>query len=238
MNQPTPSDYALHLRWADLDTLNHVNNVRYVDYALEATGKLIDDGALPTDLTITRIAVDFLRPLMLSLKPVRISSVVSDGQIVQEIRAEDEVFAKVVTDFGSLTMRFAEPHNGPVYPGQLRRSDLDGAGHVTPAKVFELVQESRILHFARLLKHHAAGHFVVAKLTVDYHRPITWRTEPLPIYSWISEVRTSSMMVGSQISDGDELFATCGAVLVGFDMETQKSRMLSENEKEQLRAEI
>lgn len=234
----TVPDYSVQLRWADLDTLNHVNNVRYVDFALEATGQLIDDGIVPGDVDITRIEVDFLRPLMLSLNPIRISSAVVDGQIVQEICARDKVFARVVTDFGALTMRFAKPRTGPVYSGQVRRADLDGSGHITPAKVFELFQESRILHFARLLDRHAAGNFVVGKLTVDYHRPIRWRPEPWLISSWISSVGDSSMAISSHIADGDELFATCEATLVGFDMSTQKSRKLSEEEKAQLTASL
>lgn len=230
----TVPDYSVQLRWADLDTLNHVNNVRYVDFALEATGQLITDGVVPGDMDITRIEVDFLRPLMLSLNPIRISSAVADGRVLQKIYVDDEVFAKVATDFGSLTMRFAKPRSGPVYAGQVRRADLDGSGHITPAKVFELFQESRILHFARLLDRHAAGNFVVAKLTVDYHRPIGWRPEPWLISSWISRVGNSSMEISSHIADGDELFATCEAILVGFDMSTQKSRKLSDDEKDQL----
>lgn len=230
--------HQVQLRWADLDTLNHVNNVRYVDFALEATGRLIADGVVPGDADITRIDVDFLRPLMLSLKPIRICSAVADGRIVQEIRVEDTVFARVTTDFGSLTMRFAKPRTGPVYSGQARRADLDGSGNVTPAKVFELFQESRILHFARLLERHVAGDFVVAKLSVDYHRPIGWRPEPWLISSWISSVGNSSMAISSLIADGDEVFATCEATLAGFDMKTQKSRRLSEEEKAQLSASL
>lgn len=236
MNDYAAPDYALHLRWADLDTLNHVNNVRYVDYALEAFRQLADDGSVPADVDITRIDVDFLRPLMLSLKPIRISNALSDGRLVQEICAEDRVFARVTTDFGSLTMRFAAPHDGPVYPAQLRRTDLDGSGNVTPAKVFELFQESRILHFSRLLSSSMAGNFVVGKLIVDYHRPIPWRTEPWSIAGWISKVGNSSISIGSRIADGDEIYATCEATLVGFDMTTQKSRKLTEAEKSELSA--
>ncbi|MBC7592960.1 MAG: hypothetical protein H7288_03305 [Kineosporiaceae bacterium] len=231
-------DHNVQLRWGDLDTLNHVNNVRYVDFALEATGQLIAEGAVPGDADITRIDVDFLRPLLLSPNPIRISSVVANGRIVQEICAAGKVFSRVTTDFGALTMRFAKPRTGPVYSGQVRRADLDGSGHVTPANVFELFQESRILHFARLLDRHAAGNFVVGKLTVDYHRPIHWRPEPWLISSWISGVGNSSMRISSHLADGDELFATCEATLVGFDMSTQKSRKLSEDEKAQLSASL
>lgn len=231
-------DHNLQLRWADLDTLNHVNNVRYVDYALEATGRLIDDGELPADVDITRIEVDFLRPLVLSLKPIRISNTVIEGRLVQKIAVEDTVYAKITTDLGSRTMRFAKPHEGQAHHCQLRRTDLDGSGHVMPAKVFELFQESRILHLARVLEHHSAGNFVLGKLIVEFHRPIGWRTQPLPVASWISGARESSMAVTSHISDGDEVLASCESILVGFDMVTQKSRKLTEAEKSQISASV
>lgn len=232
------NNFHLQLRWADLDSLNHVNNVRYVEFALEATGQLIADGVVPGDADIIRIDVDFLLPLTLSLKPIRISSDVTDGRIVQEICVEDTVFARVTTDFGSLTMRFAKPRDGPVYSSQVRRADLGSDGSVSPAKVFELFQESRILHFARLLQRHSAGSFVVGKLIVDFHRPIGWRSKPWPITAQIFKIGSSSMTISSQIADGDEVFATCEATLVGFDMETQKSRKLTEDEKAQLSAAL
>lgn len=228
------NDYSLQLRWADLDSLNHVNNVRYVDFALEAMGELHDDGVLPVDVPIARIEVEFLRPLLLSLRPIRISSVVEGPRVTQKIWADDKVFARVTTDFESLTARFAESHDGPAYFAQVRRGDVDAEGQVSPAKVFELFQEARILHFSRLLESMSAGHFVVAKLTVGYHRPIVRRHEPWPISNWISKVGNSSMQVSSQLSDGVDVYASCEATLVGFDMQTQKSRKLSDDEKAQL----
>lgn len=232
------TDYNLQLRWADLDTLNHVNNVRYIDYALEATAQLIEDGEVPADADLTRIAVDFLRPLPLSLKPIRISSAVGDGHIVQEICAEDMVFARVRTEFGSLIKRFAAPKVGPVHAGQLRRADLDGDGHVSTAKVFELFQEARIVHFSKLLERHSAGKFVVANVSIDFHQPIAWQPEPVTIASWIGHVGSSSMTIDARLVEGDTVYAACEAVLVGFDMETQKSRKLSDTEREQLSADL
>ena len=64
------------MRWADLDSLNHVNNVVYVDYAMEARGRLVDDGVLGAGQTIRRLRVDFLRPLLLSSKPVLVRSTI------------------------------------------------------------------------------------------------------------------------------------------------------------------
>ncbi|MEO6471712.1 MAG: thioesterase family protein [Aeromicrobium sp.] len=233
------NDYDLQLRWADLDALNHVNNVRYVDYALEATGQLIADGIHSADLTITRIDVDFLRPMMLSLKPIRVSSVVSGGQIVQEICAGDAVFARVTTDFGTRTSRAVDGHEGAVYPAQLRRSDFDSStGVMTPAKLFELFQECRLLYFAELMRANVAEGYLVAKIVADFHQPVIWRPQPWPITSWVSKVGNSSIGICAQIADGDTVLAYYDTVLVCFDLETQKSRALTGGEKARLRASL
>lgn len=236
------TDFNLQLRWADLDTLNHVNNVRYVDFAFEAMGQFVADGALPDALTITRIDVDFLRPLVLGLLPVRISSAVGENRLVQEICSVEEggcaVFARVSTDFGVPVAAFAGEHTGKIYASRVRRGDLDALGHVTPAKVFELFQESRLLHFSGLMRRNVAGRFVVAKVTVDFHRPIGWRAEPWHIASWISRVGNSSMAIGAQIVDGDQAYARADAVLVAFDGKTQKSRTFSAEERTHLQESL
>lgn len=223
------------MRWADLDTLNHVNNVRYIDYALEASAQLRDDGVLPDDHSIARMEVDFLRPLMLSGIPARITSTASDP-LVQEICAGDDVFARVTTTFGPSTAPDPDPASAQIHEAQLRRGDLGSDGAATPAKIFELFQESRILHFSGLMGHENAGRFVVAHLAVDFIRPITWRPEPLSIASRVTKVGNSSLRVGSQIVDASGAYATCDAVLVGFDMATQSSRRFSDEERAHLQS--
>lgn len=224
-------DHPLQLRWADLDSLKHVNNVRYIDYALEATGRLVDGGALPGDLPIARMEVDFLHPLLLSRDPIQVRSTVGTGSIGQEIRAGDVVAARITTSFGLSVRAETVVQEAGTHLAQLRRTDLDVAGHVTTAKTFELFQEARILHFSGLMRHESAGRFVVARLAVDFVRPISWRTEPLPISSWVSKVGNSSLGMGAQIVDADGLLASCDAVLVGFDLATQRSRRFSETER-------
>ncbi len=223
------------MRWADLDTLNHVNNVRYIDYALEASAQLLDDGALPENHSIARMEVEFLRPLLLSRAPARISSTISDI-LVQEICVDDDVYARVTTVFGPSTAPDPGSPSDQIHEAQLRRGDLGFDGSVTPAKIFELFQESRILHFSGLMRHESAGRFVVAHLGVNFIRPITWRPEPLSIASRVTRVGNSSLRIGSQIIDAIWAYATCDAVLVGFDMTTQSSRQFSREERAHLQS--
>lgn len=76
--------YHCPLRWADLDVLGHVNNVRYVDYLQEArvdmlslhgsssAGQEMSEGVVVVQHDIT-----FVRPLLLRPEPVRIETWVS-----------------------------------------------------------------------------------------------------------------------------------------------------------------
>ena len=73
--------YQCPLRWADMDSLGHVNNVTYVDYLQEARVDMLrvhapsSDGELLTEATVVvRHEVEFVSPLVFRPEPVRIES--------------------------------------------------------------------------------------------------------------------------------------------------------------------
>lgn len=74
--------YECPLRWADLDLLGHINNVRYVDYLQEARGALLRTclhaagvERAPSDgYIVVRHEVSFLAPLLLGNATVSIDS--------------------------------------------------------------------------------------------------------------------------------------------------------------------
>jgi acyl-CoA thioester hydrolase len=77
--------YYCPLRWADMDSLGHVNNVVYVDYLQEARVDMLRVHApvrggeeLAEGVVVVRHEVEFLRPLVFRHEPVRIESWVSD----------------------------------------------------------------------------------------------------------------------------------------------------------------
>ena len=222
------------MRWADLDSLNHVNNVVYLDYAAEAQAMLAEDGVLAADLTVSRTTVEFLRPLLLSSRPVTIFSTLDGRLITQEIGVARDggqtIFARVVTTFGAReslrAIGIAEAHTCRV-----RRSDLAPSGVVSPVKVFELFQEGRIMFVANQLKALAAGSFVVARVDVTYGPDITWRRQPYDVVSRISRVGTSSVTIEAEIVDGPLVHARATSVLVGYDLETQHSRAFNAEER-------
>ncbi len=76
--------YECHLRWADLDSLGHINNVVYVDYLQEARVSLMramlgDRSAdLAEGVLVVRHEVTYLAPLTFGFVPVRIECWVTE----------------------------------------------------------------------------------------------------------------------------------------------------------------
>ena len=123
-----------------------------------------------------------------------------------------------------------------VYDCHVRFSDVDVYGHVNNVKYFEYYQEARLAFLTTLgrsLRSADLG-LVVARLDVDYKVPILFRAAPYTVTSWVSRVGTSSFGVGAEILDGDRLLSRAHAVLVAFDLATQRSRPLGDDERARL----
>jgi acyl-CoA thioester hydrolase len=91
--------YLCPLRWADMDSLGHVNNVVYVDYLQEARVDMLrvhapasGGEALAEGVVVVRHEVEFVQPLVFRFEPVRIESWVS------EIRAATFTMAYEILD--------------------------------------------------------------------------------------------------------------------------------------------
>ncbi len=124
------------------------------------------------------------------------------------------------------------------YDCHVRFSDVDVYGHVNNVKYFEYYQEARLAFLMSLGRAEGEGGFslVVARLDVDYKRPILFRPEPYLVESRISRIGTSSFDVSSEIRDGDRLLSRARAAMVTFDLEAQRSRPLTEGERSRLDA--
>ena len=73
--------YDCPLRWADMDSLGHVNNVVYVDYLQEARVDMLRVHApvkggeeLAEGVVVVRHEVEYLQPLVFRPEPVRVES--------------------------------------------------------------------------------------------------------------------------------------------------------------------
>jgi acyl-CoA thioester hydrolase len=111
------------------------------------------------------------------------------------------------------------------YPVHVRFSDVDVYGHVNNVRYFEYFMEARILYTTRLWRDTDARAdrvaMVVAQTDVEYRVPILFRPEPYDCWSWISHVGRTSMVVESEICDGDVVLSRARVVMVFVDQETQ-----------------
>jgi acyl-CoA thioester hydrolase len=122
------------------------------------------------------------------------------------------------------------------YDCWVRFSDVDVYGHVNNVKYFEYYQEARLAFLTALGRGEDEGSFglVVARLDVDYKRPILFRSAPYVVESWVTHVGNSSFGLAAEIKDGDQVLSRAQAVMATFDHETQKARPLTEKERARL----
>ncbi len=122
------------------------------------------------------------------------------------------------------------------YPCHVRFSDVDVYGHVNNVKYFEYYQEARLAFLSSLGRgpRDFREGLVVARLDVDYKRPILFRPEPYRVETWVTRIGRSSFDLACEIRDADLLLSRARAVMVAFDLDTQRSRPLSDPERQRL----
>lgn len=240
----TPATALVHelpMRWADLDQLGHVNNVTYVDYAAEARAAHVAAAELP-DRAVATVTAEYLRPLLLSSTAVRVTSVDDGERLVQEMApaTASAPFARVT--WGPLAAQDGPaPTGGESYALRVRRSDLDADGDVTTEALFEFAQEARIASVVRVAGASGAagagtGRYVVARVDVTRGEPFAWRSEPYVARSVVTRVGRSSFTVSTLFDDGRH--GRADAVLVGFDLAEQRSRVLDDAERAVLESQL
>jgi acyl-CoA thioester hydrolase len=126
------------------------------------------------------------------------------------------------------------------YPVHVRFSDVDVYGHVNNVKYFEYFMEARILFTARLWKgvteEAMPVRMVTARTDVDYKVPILFRPEPYDAWSWLTHVGRSSMVIASEICDGETLLARARVAMVFVDPTTTKPTAPPDDVRERLLA--
>jgi len=134
----------------------------------------------------------------------------------------------------------SSPHR---YDCHVRFSDVDVYGHVNNVKYFEYYQEARIAFVlalsGRLYDAESTHRQVVARIDVDYKRPLLFRPEPYVVQTWVTRVGTSSYDLSCRIVDpGDEgaetVYSTAEVRLVAYDTATGRSRPLTAEERQRL----
>lgn len=231
-------DYPINVRWTDMDLLQHVNNVMYVQMADNA--RFAAAGVLDAPVGRASVAscqIDFIDALESRTDPTRVVSAVRGMDLYQEIRSIRE--GSEVTH-ARLHISLADPapfdscdSPGHDYLHWTRPSDARD-GEVTNHALFGILQEARILALDRgegLLDHERV---VVARSSLRVARPVLDRPEPYLVRTYMKRLGTSSTTLVLQLRDGSDVLAEGESVVVGFDLRTARSRPFTETERSSL----
>jgi acyl-CoA thioester hydrolase len=123
--------------------------------------------------------------------------------------------------------------------GQLRFSDTDAMGHVNHARFATLFEDARI----GLLRSIAGGAedlptsgMILARLEIDYVRPLVLDDEPVSVFARVVRIGTSSFSIDYALEQRGAICARGLSVLVAYDYGTARSRQLTPAERAQLEA--
>lgn len=125
-----------------------------------------------------------------------------------------------------------------IYSCPLRWSDMDAFGHVNNAVFLRYLEEARIDFMFRIAPGDGGPSFsggsVVARHEIDYLRPLVHRHEPVTIESWVEKIGAASLTISYEIKDAEHVYVRATTVVVPFDLEAQRPRRVSAEEREVL----
>ena len=136
----------------------------------------------------------------------------------------------------------AAPERGRrhVHLAHVRFADLDPLNHVNNVRMLTYLEDARIA----FLRWDAPGGddgdggplgaMVVARHEVDYVAPLLLRRDPVRVETRVTEVRAASFRLAYEILDDERVYLRAESVIVGYDLERQRSRRLTPAELEYL----
>ncbi|MDB1086760.1 thioesterase family protein [Streptomyces sp. ACA25] len=112
---------------------------------------------------------------------------------------------------------------------------MDSFGHVNNVVFLRYLEEARIDFMFRLARQAASGAFtggsVVARHEIDYLRPLVHRHEPVTVETWVTKHAAASATLSYEVKDEAEVYVRASTVIVPFDLEQQRPRRLTAEEK-------
>jgi acyl-CoA thioester hydrolase len=130
-----------------------------------------------------------------------------------------------------------------IYRCPLRWSDMDAFGHVNNVVFLRYLEEARIDFMFRLAPGDGSPSFsggsVVARHEIDYVRPLVHRHEPVIIESWVTKINAASLTIAYEVKEANDpakaapaqVYVRASTVVVPFDLEAQRPRRITAEEK-------
>ena len=119
----------------------------------------------------------------------------------------------------------------------VRWNDLDAFGHVNNAKYLTYAESARIDWGQQQFAEKSDSVLVqmtVARSEIDYLLPITEFESYYDVDLWVVSIGNSSFVVGYEVSKDGLVFTKMKTVQVMIDLESRKSRPITDNERSSL----
>jgi len=140
-----------------------------------------------------------------------------------------------------------QPVNGPkmtarglryVHLCHLRWADMDSYGHVNNVVYLRYLEQARVEWMFETAKEAGVTEFklgvVVARHEIEYKRPLVYRSDPVRVETWVTQIGNASFTVAYEVKDDHWVFAVAETVLVPYDLAANRPRRLTVEERDYL----
>jgi len=112
---------------------------------------------------------------------------------------------------------------------------MDAYGHVNNVVFLTYLEESRVdMLFALDAEYGGkalAEGVLVAHHEIDYKRPLVYHPRGVDIEMWVGYIKGASFQIRYEVRDESTVFALAASVLVPYDLEAQRPRRVSAEER-------
>lgn len=230
----TLPDYPVFVRWTDMDVLEHVNNVRFVEFTDNARLDLVAAGLLPPHSHLSLCRIDFVAQADSRSDPMYVTNRWIDAVLYQEVISVTssgvKLHARVKSEIGNGGLLAIDKRPGQDVMHHTRGTDgVDGI--VSNASLIGVFQEARVTAISDRGPLEPHERIVVARSLVRTAKPLLVRPEPYLVHTTLDRFGGASIAITHQIRDGDEVFVEAEVVTVGFDRRTGRSRQFLDTER-------
>jgi acyl-CoA thioester hydrolase len=127
----------------------------------------------------------------------------------------------------------------------LRWSDMDAYGHVNNVQFLRLLEDARVIAFAATGSDEGGSvvdtGLLVARSEIEYLEPLVYRTEPVAIDLWVTDIAGASFDMGYEVLDqkaegggSARVYARATTTLVTYDRTHHRPRRMTPAERGRL----
>ncbi|GLX09884.1 thioesterase family protein [Microbispora sp. NBRC 16548] len=119
-----------------------------------------------------------------------------------------------------------------IFERKVRFADIDSFGHVNNVRFLDYLEDARVSMLWERPREITGRRqdLVVARHEIDYRRPLTFRSDPVRVEVWVTEISRVRFTLAYEIRDDETLYVEARTVMVAYDAAAARPRRLDEDE--------